>query len=78
VIAEGRVMKLIVTAGQSGDAPPGDRLLEGFPPMSVQHVVADADYDSDAIRKRVRHREVKTCMKPHPKCKLKKRDDKQR
>jgi len=37
-------------AGQRGDAPQGERLIEKFKPGEVGIIVADAAYDSDSIR----------------------------
>ncbi len=71
-------MKMILTAGQCGDAPQGERLLEDFGSGTVGHVVADAAYDSDAIRQHIRKRGAKACLKPHSRRKVKKRYDKQR
>lgn len=69
----GRLLKLLVTAGQRGDAPQAETLLAGVKPRSVGHVVADAAYDSDAIRKRVRRLGAKACIRPNPTRKRKKR-----
>lgn len=56
-------MRLVVTAGQRGDAPQAEALLEGLEP---QHVVADAAYDSNAIRNLVRGRGGVACIRPNP------------
>ena len=48
----GRLLKLLVTAGQCGDAPQAERLLEELQPGTVRHVIADAAYDSNAILQR--------------------------
>lgn len=71
----GRLLRLIVTAGQRGDAPQAAALLEGLRPG---HVLADAAYDSDAIRQQVRSMGAKACIKPNPTRKHKKRYDRQR
>jgi transposase len=41
-------------------------------------VVADAGYDSDAIRRRVRRMRARCCIKPNPTRKRRKRYDRQR
>lgn len=68
-------MHLRLTPGQSGDAPEAEALLED---LSPKHVLADAAYDSDAIRERIRKSGGKACIKPNPTRKVKKRYDKQR
>lgn len=72
------MLRLIVTAGQCGDAPQAQPLLAKFERGSVGHVLADAAYDSDAIRGRVRRLRAKACIRPHSKRKRKKRYDKRR
>jgi putative transposase len=74
----GRLLKLLATAGQCGDAPQADGLLEGLKPGTVGHVVADAAYDSDAIRQRVKTLRAKACIRPNPTRKRKKRYDPRR
>lgn len=49
--------------------------LEGFKP---KHVIADAVYDSDAIRNRFRQGKAKACIRPNPTRKRKKRYDRRR
>ena len=71
----GRLLRLLVTAGQRGDAPQVPALLAGLRP---RHVIADAAYDSDAIRTRVREMTARACIRPNPTRKRKKRYDKQR
>lgn len=72
---DGRLRRLIITAGQRGDAPQAEGLLEGMRP---DHVLADAAYDSDAIRTSIRAMKAKACIKPNPTRKRKKRYDKAR
>lgn len=48
VDALGRPLKLILTAGQRGDAPLAPALLDG---LSPRRVLADKAYDSNALRK---------------------------
>jgi transposase len=68
-----------VTAGQRGDAPQADGLLDGLARGSVGHVLADAGYDSDAIRRRVwRRLRARACIKPNPTRKRGKRYDRRR
>ena len=74
----GWLLKLLVSAGQCGDAPQAESLLEGFERGTVGHVVADAAYDSDAIRQRVQQMQAKACIRPNPTRKRKKRYNKNR
>lgn len=71
----GRLLRLIITPGQRGDAPQAPALLEG---LRAGHVIADAGYDSDAIRRLVRQIKARACIKPNPTRKSKKRYDRQR
>lgn len=71
----GRLLRLIVTPGPSGDAPQAPTLLEGLRPG---HVIADAAYDSDALRRLIRRRRARACIKPHPTRRRKRRYDRQR
>ena len=68
-------MRLIVTPGQSGDTPQAPALLEG---LCAEHVLADAGYDSDAIRSLIRNLKARACIKPNPTRKRRKRYDRQR
>jgi transposase len=74
----GRLQRLILTAGQCGDAPQAEALLEGFAKGEVGHVIADAAYDSDAIRRRVKRMRSRACIRPNPTRKSLKRYDKRR
>lgn len=74
----GRLVRLLVTAGQEGDAPQAEVLLDGFEKGSVRHVLADAAYDSAAIRQRARRMMAKACIRPNPTRKVKRRYDKKR
>ena len=67
----------MLTAGQRGDAPQAERLLADFEPGQVGVVVADAAYDSDAIRERGRRLKAKVCIRPNPVRKVRKRYDKE-
>lgn len=68
-------MRLRLTPGQAGDAPQAEALLAD---LSPQHVIADAAYDSDAIRQRIQQRKGKACIRPNSTRKTKKRYDKER
>ncbi|QDT57301.1 Transposase DDE domain protein [Caulifigura coniformis] len=74
----GRLVRLLITAGQCGDAPQAEGLLDGFQNGTVGHVLADAAYDSDAIRERARRMRSKVCIRPNPTRRVKKRYDKER
>ncbi len=56
-------------------APQAQALLDG---LRARHVLADAAYDSDAIRATIRTMRAKACIKPNPTRKRKKRYDRQR
>lgn len=71
-------MRLLITAGQCGDAPQAEGLLDGFEKGTVGHLLADAAYDSDAIRKRAQRLRAKVCIRPNPTRRVRKRYDKQR
>lgn len=66
---------MIVTPGQWGDAPQAPALLEG---LCAEHVLADAGYDSDAIRGLIGSLKARACIKPNPTRKRRKRYDRQR
>lgn len=71
----GRAVRLLLTPGQAGDAPRAEVLLDGLRP---RHVVADAAYDSDAIRRMIRNNKGKACIRPNPTRRVKKRYDRGR
>jgi len=71
----GRAVRLILTPGQAGDAPRAPLLLEGLRPG---HVIADAAYDSDAIREQLRRVKARACIRPNPTRKRRKRYDRER
>jgi len=52
--------------------------LTNLEPGSVGHVVADAAYDSDAIRQQVKQLHAAACIRPNPTRKRKKRYDRRR
>ena len=68
-------MRIVLTPGQAGDAPQAEKLLENQCP---QHVIADAAYDSVAIRQQIRRQKGKACIRPNPTRKTRKRYDKSR
>ena len=72
----GQLINFVLTAGQRGDAPQAERLLGEFRPGEIGAIVADAAYDSDAIRRRGKQLKAKVCIKPNPTRKVKKRYDK--
>lgn len=71
----GRAIRLQLTPGQAGDAPRAEMLLQGLRP---RHVVADAAYDSDAIRHTIRKNKGVACIRPNPTRRVKKRYDRTR
>lgn len=74
----GRLRRLILTAGPCGDSPQAEALLEGFAKGTVGHVMADAAYDSDAIRRRVRRMRSRACIRTNSTRKARKRYDRRR
>lgn len=74
----GRLLRLTITPGQRNDSTQAETLLEEFKPHEVEHLVADAAYDSDAIRRRAKRLKAKACIKPIKARKVKKRYDKTR
>jgi len=74
----GRLVRLVLTPGQRGDSPQAAELLSNLQRGAVGHVIADAAYDSDDLRQRVRDLRARACIKPNPTRKRKKRYDRQR
>jgi len=74
----GQLLHLILTAGQWGDAPQTKLLLNQIGAGTTQHVVADAAYDSNAIREQVQKLKARVCIRPNRTRKQKKRHDKER
>jgi hypothetical protein len=68
----------VVTPGQRGDCPQAAGLLSGLTRGTVGHVVADAAYDSDALRRGVRRLRARACIRPNPTRKRRKRYDRAR
>lgn len=64
--AKGRPVRLRLTAGQCGDAPQASHLLANYRRGEIGDVIADAGYDSDAIRRRIRSLRARACIKPNP------------
>jgi transposase len=75
VSGTGRAVRLQLTPGQAGDAPRAEALLDGLRP---RHVVADAAYDSDAIRGMIRENKGTACIRPNPTRLVTKRYDRAR
>jgi putative transposase len=69
------VVRLLLSPGQAGDAPRAPALLDGLRP---RYVVADAAYDSDAIREQAREAQAVACIRPNPTRKRKKHYDQER
>lgn len=65
----------MASPGQAGDAPRAEELLQGLQP---RHVVADAAYDSDEIRQRIRSGGGIPCIRPNPTRTTRVRYDRQR
>lgn len=76
--ARGRLLRLAVTPGHRGDCPQAQGLLSGLTPGAVGHVIADAAYDSDALREHVRGLRARCCVRPNPTRKRTKRYDRER
>jgi transposase len=66
-------VRIVITPGQSGDAPQAEGLLKDLQPT---HVIADTAYDSDAIRKQIRQAQGQACIRPNKSRKTRKRYDK--
>ena len=74
----GRLLRLSLTPGQAGDCPQAQGLLDGLSPGVTRHVIADAAYDSDALREQVRRLGARACIRPNPTRKRRKQYDRQR
>jgi putative transposase len=74
----GRLLRLALTPGHKGDCPQAEGLLEGLARGTVGHVIADAAYDSDALREHVRGPGAGCRIRPNPTRKNKKRCDRER
>jgi putative transposase len=68
----------VLTPGQRGDCPQAEALLSGLKRGAAGHVIADAAYDSDALREQVRRLRARCCIKPNVTRKRKKRYDRRR
>ena len=62
VDAEGRPVRLELTAGQAGDAPMATKLLDAVAPGAT--VIADKAYDTDGIRSFVASRNAWASIPP--------------
>lgn len=69
---------MVLTPGQRGDCPQAERLLSNLRRGTIGHVIADAAYDSDDLRGRVRRLGAKACIRPNPTRKRRKRYDRRR
>ncbi len=67
VDAEGRAIRLVLTAGQAGDAPAAHALLSDVRAGSV--LLADKAYDTDAIRSQTASRGAFPSIPPRITCK---------
>lgn len=56
-------VRFALTAGQKGDAPQAEALLAGLPAAVV---MADAAYDSDAVRETVAHKRALAVIPDNP------------
>lgn len=56
-------MRFILTAGQKGDAPQADALIENLP---ADVVMADTAYDSDRLRKAIAHKGAQAVIPNNP------------
>ena len=72
---DGLPLHLLLTPGQTGDAPQAKALLADLQP---RYVLADAGYDSDAIRERIRENHGIACIRPNPARGIEPLDDRQR
>ena len=59
----GYAVRLILTAGQSGDPVQAPKLLENLRP---RHVIADAAYSSAAFREQIREAGAEACIRSNP------------
>jgi len=75
VTGDGQPLHLLLTPGQSGDSPQAEALLAGLEP---QYVLADAGYDSNAIRERICENHGTACIRPNPTRRVEPHYDKQR
>ena len=56
-------MRFVLTAGQKGDAPQAEPLIEGLP---ADIVMADTAYDSDRLRKTIADKGAKAVIPNNP------------
>ena len=62
----GNPLRFALTAGQAGDAPEAIPLLGTVSMVTVQAVLADRAYDSDAILDRIEKQGAVAVIPPHP------------
>jgi transposase len=60
VNGRGSVVRLTLSPGQASEGPRAPELLAGLRPG---HVVADSAYDSDALRRQLRRRRIRACIR---------------
>ena len=75
VDGRGHAARLILSPGQSGDAPCALPLLKD---LRAKHVLAEAAYDSQAIRANIASRGGIACIRPNPTRKRPARYDRRR
>ncbi len=56
-------VRFVLTAGQAGDAPQAETLIED---LSAEVVIADAAYDSDPLRRRITQKGAKAVIPNNP------------
>lgn len=56
-------VRFVLTAGQKGDAPQADALIEGMP---AEVVMADTAYDSDRLRQAIADKGAKAVIPNNP------------
>lgn len=60
----GRLWDLTLTAGQRHDGKVGEGVLRKYRRGQVGAVIADAGYDTAGVRRQVRRKRAKRCVKP--------------
>lgn len=66
-------VRFALTAGQKGDAPQAEPLIEGLP---ASIVMADTAYDSDALRQAIDHKGARAVIPNNPSRAIKHKLDK--
>ncbi len=63
--SENDALKLCITAGQAGDAPAGEALIDGIERRKgVTHAAMDKAYDSDRIREKLEAKRIEPVIPP--------------